>query len=78
MKQYIIVDDSFKMGQHLIALAKELVSNNKSIKIVSEAEFKGLAISPTYKKPYNAKVQKTFREKESYDMGSIDDFMESI
>ncbi len=78
MKQYIIVDDSCKMGQHLIALAKELKSNNRSIKIVSEAELKDLAISPSYKKPYNTKVQKAIREKKSYEMGSIDDCMNSI
>lgn len=48
MKQHIIVDDRYKIGQYLLGIAKSLMPGNKSIKIVSEAEINQQAISPSY------------------------------
>lgn len=78
MKQYIVVDDRFKIGQYLLGIAKSLMPVNKSVKIVSEAEITNLAISPTHNKPYNKKVQDTLKDKKSYAMGNVNEFFETF
>jgi len=38
MKQYIIVDDRYKIGQYLLGIAKNLMISNKSITVLSDTE----------------------------------------
>ncbi|MCK5781804.1 MAG: hypothetical protein KAH10_04405 [Flavobacteriales bacterium] len=38
MKQYIVVDDRFKVGQYLLGIVKSLMPTNKSVLIISEEE----------------------------------------
>jgi len=45
MKQHIIVDDRFKIGQYLLGIAKSLMPTNKSVKIISDEEYKKHLIS---------------------------------
>jgi len=78
MKYHIIVDDRFKIGQYLLGIAKAVLPINKSVKIVSENEISGLAVSPTHKKPYNQATQKALKDRKVHRAGSAKELFGSI
>lgn len=65
MKQYIVVDDRFKIGQYLLGIAKSLTPNNKSIKIISKEELD--AEKQLYNKKFINKIKQSEKEIENGD-----------
>ena len=75
MRQYIVIDDRYKVGKTLLALAKLMMPNSKSIKIIN---IKNAAISPSLGVPYNIETQQALRDKKTYKAKSVKELFESV
>jgi len=72
MKSYTITfNEKSKKAKELLELIKKLANENSIF-------LEEIAVSPTYKKPYNSKTQKAIKIKKTHKVSSVDELFNSI